>query len=372
MNEMVSKQSLMGLTREQLRTWLSENGEKPFRADQLMKWVHFFGVTHFDEMTNVSKGLCAKLEAHFSLDLPQVTFEKTSEDGTKKWLLQLPDGNQVETVFIPDGKRGTLCVSSQVGCALDCSFCSTGKQGFSRDLTTAEISAQVLIAHKSFPLPDNKGKRNVTNIVMMGMGEPLLNFDNVVDAMEIMKDDLGYGVAKKRLTLSTSGIVPKMYELFERIDVALAVSLHAPNDELRNQLVPVNKKYPLEQLMKACQHYVNTRTDSRKVTIEYVLLEGINDTFDHADELIELLRQVPSKINLIPFNPFPHSGYKKPNGQRVRVFQDKLIRAGYTTTVRTTRGDDIDAACGQLVGQVKDMTRRQSNWQKKIELKQAK
>lgn len=275
----------------------------------------------------------------------------------------------METVFIPEGKRGTLCVSSQVGCALDCSFCSTGKQGYMRDLTVAEIIGQVWLANKSFGVPENKGHRNITNVVMMGMGEPLLNFDNVVSSMEIMKDDLSYGVSKKRVTLSTSGVVPKMYELYDAIDVSLAVSLHAPNDELRDELVPINKRYPLKELMKACREYTDRYKDGRRVTMEYVLLDGVNDTFEHAYELIELLKAVPSKINLIPFNPFPHAPYKKPNNMRVRAFQEVLLKAGYVTTVRTTRGDDIDAACGQLVGQVQDRTRRSSQWQEKIQPK---
>ncbi|MCG8534133.1 MAG: 23S rRNA (adenine(2503)-C(2))-methyltransferase RlmN [Pseudomonadales bacterium] len=360
------KINLLGLSRSQLEAFFESIGEKPFRAQQVMKWIHFFGVDNFDEMSNLGKKLREKLASVAEIRGPDVALEHFSQDGTRKWVVALDNGNKVETVFIPDGKRGTLCVSSQVGCALDCSFCSTGKQGFHRDLTVAEIVGQMWVAQRSFGPPENKGVRNITNVVMMGMGEPLLNFENVISAMEIMKDDLGYGVAKKRLTLSTSGVVPQMYELYDRIDVALAVSLHAPNDELRNELVPINKKYPLKELMAACREYVHRFPDSRRVTMEYVLINGVNDKFEHAEQLIELLQDVPSKINLIPFNPFPDSGYKRPNGLRIKAFQDRLMHAGYVTTIRTTRGDDIDAACGQLVGKVQDRTRRSAQWQAKV------
>ncbi|CBL45758.1 Conserved hypothetical protein [gamma proteobacterium HdN1] len=360
------KANLLGMTRRELEDFFVSLGEKPFRAHQVMKWIHFFGVDDFDQMTNVSRDLREKLKAVAVIPAPAISYENISKDGTRKWVIRLDNGNAVETVFIPDGNRGTLCVSSQVGCSLDCSFCSTGKQGFQRDLTAAEIIAQLWVANRSFGVPDNKGHRNITNVVMMGMGEPLLNLDNVVSAMEIMKDDLGYGVARKRVTLSTSGVVPKMYELFDRIDVSLAVSLHAPNDTLRDELMPINRKYPLAELLKACRYYVDKYNDGRRVTMEYVLLDGINDTFAHAAELVELLRDVPSKINLIPFNPFPHAPYKRPNGYRVKAFQEVLLKADYVTTIRTTRGDDIDAACGQLVGQVQDRTRRQAQWSQQI------
>ena len=366
---MSSKVNLLGMTRPQMEDFFESIGEKRFRAHQVMKWIHFFGADDFDAMTNLGKALRTKLSEVAEIRGPQVALEHFSNDGTRKWVVELDQGNKVETVFIPDGKRGTLCVSSQVGCALDCSFCSTGKQGFHRDLTVAEIIGQMWIAQRSFGAPDNRGIRNITNVVMMGMGEPLLNFENVINAMELMKDDLGYGVAKKRLTLSTSGVVPKMYELYDRIDVALAVSLHAPNDELRDVLVPVNKKYPLSELMAACRHYVDKFPDTRRVTMEYVLIEGVNDKYEHAEQLIELLQNVPSKINLIPFNPFPNSGYKRPNGMRIKAFQDRLMKAGFVTTIRTTRGDDIDAACGQLVGKVQDRTRRSAQWQAKVAAK---
>jgi 23S rRNA (adenine2503-C2)-methyltransferase len=365
------KVNLLGLTRPELEAFFVSIGEKPFRAHQVMKWVHFYGADRFEAMTDLGKALRQKLEASAVIEAPEVEFSSVSRDGTRKWVVRLDNGNAVETVFIPDGNRGTLCVSSQVGCSLDCSFCSTGKQGFQRDLSIAEIVGQVWIANRSFGVPQNKGHRNITNVVMMGMGEPLLNMENVIPAMEIMRDDLGYGVAKKRVTLSTSGIVPKMYELFDRIDVALAVSLHAPNNALRDELVPVNRKYPLEDLLKACRHYVDKFDDGRRVTMEYVLLEGVNDTFGHAEELIDILSDVPSKINLIPFNPFPHSGYKRPNSYRVRAFQEVLLKADFVTTVRTTRGDDIDAACGQLVGQVQDRTRRQQQWSEAVAQRQA-
>ncbi len=372
MSEQAEKHNLLGMTRPQLEAFFLELGEKKFRAQQVMKWIHFYGVDSFDAMTNLSKKLRDKLSEVAQIQAPQIETANYSKDGTRKWVVRVDSGNCVETVFIPDGNRGTLCVSSQVGCALDCSFCSTGKQGFMRDLSVAEIIGQVWLANKSFGVQENRGARNITNVVMMGMGEPLLNFDNVVAAMEIMKDDLGYGVAKKRVTLSTSGIVPRMYDLYDAIDVSLAVSLHAPNDHLRNELVPVNKRYPLHELMAACKHYVQRYTDGRRVTMEYVLLEGVNDHFEHAYELIDLLKDVPSKINLIPFNPFPHAPYKKPNGLRIRAFQEVLQKAGFVTTVRTTRGDDIDAACGQLVGQVLDRTRRSEQWQAQISRKKQK
>lgn len=366
------KVNLLGLTRVQMEDFFESIGEKRFRAHQVMKWIHFFGVDDFEAMTNLGKSLRAKLANQAEIRGPHVVLENFSNDGTRKWVVELDHGNRVETVYIPDGKRGTLCVSSQVGCALDCSFCSTGKQGFHRDLSVAEIVGQLWIAQKSFGPPENRGVRNVTNVVMMGMGEPLLNFENVIHAMELMKDDLGYGVAKKRLTLSTSGVVPRMYELYDRIDVALAVSLHAPNDELRDILVPVNKKYPLAELMAACREYVDRFPDTRRVTMEYVLIDGVNDKFEHAEQLIALLSNVPSKINLIPFNPFPNSGYKRPNGLRIKAFQDRLMQAGFVTTIRTTRGDDIDAACGQLVGKVQDRTRRAAQWQAKVAAQESK
>ena len=361
------KVNLMGLTQEELVEFFAGIGEKPFRASQVMKWLHLGAVDDFQDMTNLSKSLRAKLESTAEIVVPEVTFKKYSKDGTRKWVLKLDSGNSVETVFIPTDGRGTLCVSSQVGCILDCSFCSTGKQGFQRNLTTAEIIAQVWVANQSFGPNDNRGERPVTNIVMMGMGEPLLNFDNVIKAMHLMKDDLGYGISKRRLTLSTSGVVPAMDQMNEEIDVALAVSLHAPNDELRDQLVPINRKYPLKELLAACTRYLDKyESKRRRITMEYVMIEGVNDSPEHAKELAKLLQKIPSKINLIPFNPFPGSGYRRSPPERVEWFQNFLLKQGYTTTVRSTRGEDIDAACGQLVGMVEDKTRRNSRWREKL------
>lgn len=365
------KINLLGLTHEKLMAFLESLGEKPFRAAQIMKWIHLGGVDNFQDMSNLSKALRDKLSTVAEIRVPEVTYKEFSKDGTRKWVLKLDQGNSIEMVYIPTDDRGTLCVSSQVGCVLDCSFCSTGKQGFRRNLSVAEIISQLWVANKSFGERKNRGEHAITNIVMMGMGEPLLNFDNVVDAMQIMKDDLGYGISKRRLTLSTSGIVPEIDRLGEVIDVSLAVSLHAPNDELRNQLVPINKKYPLEQLLAACKRYLD-RYDSarRRITMEYVMIDGVNDKPEHAQQLAKLLKKVPSKINLIPFNPFPGSEYRRSSDEKVLWFQNYLYKQGYTTTVRSTRGDDIDAACGQLVGKVDDLTKRNQRWRDKIHLLQ--
>jgi len=359
------KTNLLGLNRAQMEEFFLSVGEKRFRAQQIMKWVYHESITDFDEMTNLSKALRVKLNDVAEIRLPTVASKQFSKDGTRKWVIQVDSNNQVETVFIPQGKRGTLCVSSQVGCALDCDFCSTGKQGFHRDLTAAEIIGQVLIANSSFGVPENKGSRAITNIVMMGMGEPLLNFNNTVSAMSLMRDDLGYGISKRRVTLSTSGVVPALDKLADHIDVALAVSLHAPNNELRDELVPINKKYPLEELVAACQRHLARYPDKkRSITIEYVMLDGINDQTLHAKQLLKLLKDVPSKINLIPFNPFPGSPYKRSRPSAIMNFQQLLQEAGFVVTIRSTRGDDIDAACGQLVGQVQDRTRRSEQWKK--------
>ena len=317
------------------------------------------GVTDFDQMSNISKGLRTKLSELACVQPPRVLQQWDSADGTRKFLFEVTGGNAIETVFIPDGERGTLCVSSQVGCSLDCSFCATGKQGFNRDLTVAEIIGQVYVAADSFGQLEPKGPRRVTNVVMMGMGEPLLNFDNVIDAMALMMDDNCYGISKRRVTLSTSGVVPALDRLGEYTDACLAISLHAPNDELRNTLVPINKKYPIAQLLDSAKRYIEGLPDNhRKMTIEYTLIDHVNDRPEHAHQLAELLRDVPVKINLIPFNPFKLSNYKRVSNNALRRFQSILMEAGYTTTVRTTRGDDIDAACGQLSGSVNDRTRR--------------
>jgi len=362
MTETTGKINLLGLTQPKLEAFFEELGEKRFRAGQVMKWIHHFGVDNFDDMTNVGKALRDKLKARAEIRGPEVVSEDISKDGTRKWVVRVASGSCVETVYIPQNGRGTLCVSSQTGCALDCSFCSTRKQGFNSDLTAAEIIGQVWIANKSFGTVPAKVDRAITNVVMMGMGEPLLNFDNVVDAMTLMMDDLGYGISKRKVTLSTSGVVPMIEKLGKVTDVALALSLHAPNDELRNQLVPLNKKYPLAVLLPACNNYIAGLGEKRYLTIEYTLLKDVNDQPEHARQMIELLRETPCKINLIPFNPFPHSGYERPSNNAIRRFQDLLHNAGYNVTVRTTRGEDIDAACGQLVGQVMDRTRRSERY----------
>lgn len=342
---------------------MSECGEKPYRAQQLMQWIHQAGFHGFAEMTNLGKALREKLNQIACIHLPEIISCQQSNDGTHKWLLKLDCGNCVETVFIPEAKRGTLCVSSQVGCALNCSFCSTAKQGFNRNLSTAEIIGQVWLAVRELSKQQGAHDKKITNVVMMGMGEPLLNFDNVVDAMDIMMDDYAYGLSKRRVTLSTSGVIPDMERLKERSPVSLAVSLHAPTDELRNELVPINKKYPLDQLMDVCRRYFENE-HKRVVTFEYVMLKGVNDQPKHADQLVKLLANVPAKVNLIPFNPFPMTQYERSSQQAINQFRDILVAKGINTITRKTRGDDIDAACGQLAGDVKDRTSRSQRWQK--------
>ncbi len=376
-----SKANLLGMTRAELEAFFEKIGEKKFRAGQVMKWIHQFGVTDFEEMTNISGKLREKLNAIAEIEAPEVVHRHYSKDGTRKWVFRVGDGegSLVETVLIPaddkTGARKTLCISSQVGCALDCSFCSTGKQGFQRDLTPAEIIGQLWVANQSYmeDVPVGDRTRTVTNVVMMGMGEPLLNFDPVVASMSLMLDDFAYGMSKRRVTLSTSGVVPMIDKLAQTIDVALAISLHAPNDALRNELVPINKKYPLEQLIAACQRYLakDGNESSRKhITIEYVMLDGVNDKPEHALQLLKLLKDLPSKINLIPFNPFPHAPYDRSSNNRIHAFSNILNNAGFVCTIRQTRGDDIDAACGQLVGQVADRTRRAKKWQESIQKRQ--
>lgn len=362
MIQATDKLNLLGLTQSQLENFFESIGEKRFRAGQLMKWIHHFGIDNFDHITNFGKALKEKLKKQAEIRGPEIITQHISKDGTRKWAMRVDSGNLIETVYIPQNGRGTLCVSSQSGCALDCSFCSTGKQGFHSNLTAAEIIGQVWIANKSFGTIPGKIDRAITNVVLMGMGEPLLNFDNVVAAMQIMMDDLGYGISKRKVTLSTSGVVPMLAELAKHVDVSLAISLHAPNNELRNRLVPINKKYPLEELLEASLNYISRLGEKRVLTIEYTLLKGINDQVEHANQLILLLKNIPCKINLIPFNPFPHSGYERPTNNAVRRFQDMLYNAGFNVTVRTTRGDDIDAACGQLVGQINDRTRRSERY----------
>lgn len=357
------KINLLGFDRETMQQFFVRIGEKPYRADQLLKWIHFNGVTDFEQMTNLSKALRQKLSEVAEIVTPQILLEKAASDGTHKWLLRLSDGNVIETVFIPEKTRGTLCISSQVGCILNCDFCSTGKQGFSRNLSTAEIISQLWIAVRYLSKTNGLHDHAVTNVVMMGMGEPLLNFDNVLPALKLMLDDFAYGLSKRRVTVSTAGVVPMMMELRKATDVALAVSLHAPNDELRNKIVPLNKKYPLEELMAVCRDYF--KDDARRsITMEYVMLKDVNDTPQHAKQLIKILNGVRAKMNLIPFNPFPNTDYQRSDTDTILRFRDILMKAGLNTTIRRTRGDDIDAACGQLVGQVKDRTRRQERYLK--------
>ncbi|MDK2123311.1 23S rRNA (adenine(2503)-C(2))-methyltransferase RlmN [Parachitinimonas caeni] len=344
-----------------LSAYLQERGEKPFRAKQLMRWIHHFGESDFEKMTDIAKSFRANLAAEATVTPPALMAEQISEDGTRKWLLDVGTGNGVETVFIPEDDRGTLCVSSQVGCALECTFCSTGRQGFNRNLSVAEIIGQLWWANRALGR-DPKGERIISNVVMMGMGEPLANFDNVVAAMRLMLDDNAYGLSRRRVTLSTSGIVPAMDRLRDACPVAMAVSLHAPNDLLRDEIVPINRKYPLNELMAACLRYLE-KAPRDFITFEYVMLDGVNDTDQHIEQLLRLVRDVPCKFNLIPFNPFPNSGYKRSSQESIRRFRDALIQNGYVVTVRKTRGDDIDAACGQLAGQVQDKTKRQARRQ---------
>ena len=351
--------NLLGMPRARLEAWFEEIGEKKFRARQLLKWMHHAGVRDFARMTDLSRSLREKLAVRAEVRPPEVASQQDSADGTRKWLVRVAGGSLVETVLIPDGDRATLCVSSQVGCSLDCKFCSTGKQGFQRNLSAAEIVGQLWLAIDSYEAFQAGKGRVVTNVVFMGMGEPLLNVDNVVAAMNLMMDDHGYGISKRRVTLSTSGVVPALDELARRTDASLAISLHAPNDALRSRIVPLNRRYPIAELLASARRYIDAQSDRRRVvTVEYTLLAGVNDQPAQALELAALLADFPCKINLIPFNPFPRSGFERPSGNAVSRFWQVLVDAGFRVTVRTTRGDDIDAACGQLVGDVVDRTRR--------------
>jgi len=351
--------NLLDFDQEKLAVFFAENGEKPFRAKQLLRWIHQFGENDFSRMSDLSKVLREKLGRLAVIEPPRLIQEQISDDGTRKWLLDVGAGQGVETVFIPEGDRGTLCVSSQVGCALECSFCSTGRQGFNRNLSVAEIIGQMWWANKALGATP-RNERVISNVVLMGMGEPLLNFDNTVTALHLMLDDNAYGLSRRRVTVSTSGIIPAMDRLREQSPVALAVSLHAPNDALRDVLVPINKKYPLRELMAACLRYVEDAPRDF-ITFEYVMLDGVNDTPAHARELVALVKDVPCKFNLIPFNPFPQSQYRRSPAETIRRFGGILIEAGRVVTTRKTRGDDIDAACGQLAGKVQDKTRRTIN-----------
>lgn len=360
---MEPKVNLLDFDYQKMQAFFLEIGEKPFRAQQVMQWVHQAGLKDFSEMTNLSKSLRKKLSDYAEIKLPQIIKDQKSQDGTHKWLLKLNCGNCIETVFIPEKSRGTLCVSSQVGCALNCSFCSTGKQGFNRNLTTAEIIGQVWLAARQLSQQLGRHDKSITNVVMMGMGDPLLNFDNVVPAMSTMLDDFAYGLSRRRVTLSTTGLLPELLRLREESPVALAISLHAPNDALRNKLVPINKKYPLAELMKVCKIYFK-QEPRRKITFEYVMLKGVNDSIECAKELIKLLHNMPAKVNLIPFNSFPFAPYECSPLATIETFRDSLLANGINTIIRKTRGDDIDAACGQLAGKFNDRTTRSEKWQK--------
>lgn len=355
--------NLLGLDRAGMDHFFLDMAEKRFRSDQILKWIYHEGVTDFEQMTNLSKALRERLIRCAEIRLPEIISDHPSSDGTRKWVLRLDSDNAIEMVFIPEEGRGTLCVSSQVGCTLACSFCSTARQGFNRNLATEEITGQVLLAAKLLETPENMGERVVTNVVLMGMGEPLLNFDAVVRAMNIMQEDLGFGISKRRVTLSTAGVVPAIYRLKEVSDVSLAVSLHASNDALRDQLVPLNKKYPLKELLKACAAYAEDKRGKKRITFEYVMLAGINDSIEDAHALVRLLRPLPSKVNLIPFNPFPGSTYHCSSLNQINRFREVIMQSGIIAVTRKTRGDDIAAACGQLVGDVNDRTRRSERLQ---------
>jgi len=346
--------NLLGLDRDGLGRFFEAQGEKPFRARQVLQWMHQRGEDDFGKMSDLARSLRDRLVAVASVQAPAIVGDTTAADGTRKWLLKVDGANAVEAVFIPETSRGTLCVSSQAGCVLDCAFCSTGKQGFNRNLTTAEIVGQLWLANRLL-----EGKRPVTNVVMMGMGEPLLNLDNVIPALRVMLDDNAYGLSRRRVTVSTAGVVPGIDRLREECPVALAVSLHAPNDALRDRLVPINRKYPLRELIAACNRYLD-KAPRDFITFEYVMLEDVNDGEAHARELVAFSKKVSSKFNLIPFNPFPRSEFKRSSPERIRRFAEVLQRGGLTVTTRKTRGDDIAAACGQLAGDVADRTRRRS------------
>jgi 23S rRNA (adenine2503-C2)-methyltransferase len=353
--------NLLGLNRQQMEDFLQGLGEKPFRAVQLMKWIHQQGVSDFDAMTNIAKALREKLKTVAEIRPPRLRDVFDAQDGCYKWIVEVESGSGVEMVYIPEAGRGTLCISSQAGCSLDCSFCATGKQGFNSDLTSAEIIGQLWLANRelgAFAGPTGNGERRITNVVMMGMGEPLLNFDNVMTSLSVMMEDNAYGLSKRRVTVSTSGVVPALRRMREFTDASLAISLHAPNDELRNEIVPINRKYPIKELLAATKEYLAALPDNRAATIEYILISGVNDHRQHARDLAELLRGLPCKINLIPFNPFDGSDYQRSSNSAISNFRKLLQDAGYTVTIRTTRGDEIGAACGQLVGQVDDRTRR--------------
>lgn len=358
--------NLLGLSQEKMEAFLLQLGEKPFRAVQLVKWIHQQGVTDFDQMTNISKSLRETLKTQAEIRPPEISQSFSASDGCFKWVIKVASGSSVEMVYIPERGRGTLCISSQAGCSLDCSFCATGKQGFNSDLSAAEIIGQLWLAKReldSFGTRfNNKESRKITNVVMMGMGEPLLNFDNVMDSVSLMMDDNAHGLSKRRVTISTSGVVPAIRRMVGLTDASIAISLHAPVDELRNELVPINRKYPIAELLDSTKAYLDSLSDARAATIEYTLISGVNDHREHARQLSRLLRELPCKINLIPFNPYPGTDYKTSSNSAVHNFRRILQDAGYNVTVRTTRADDIAAACGQLVGEVDDLTRRSARY----------
>ncbi len=362
---MTAKTNLFDLDRAGLSAFFESLGEKPFRATQVLKWVHQRGVLDFAEMTDLSKALRQRLAETAYVATPEIITEKISEDGTRKWLFALDGGNAIETVFIPEKQRGTLCISSQIGCALACRFCATGHQGFNRNLSTGEIIAQLWVAEQQLRKEQDKAhhERMISNVVFMGMGEPLLNFDNLIRVLGIMQDDFAYGLSRRRVTVSTAGVVPAMLRLKDQAPVSLAVSLHATHDKLRDEIVPINQKYPLKELMQACRDYVTGGEQRRHITFEYILIDGVNDSLDEARTLVKMLKNLPAKVNLIPFNPFPESDYKRPSQQRIDRFRDVLVKAGLVTVTRKVRGDDIAAACGQLAGEVNDKSRRQQRLQ---------
>lgn len=362
--------NLAGLGRDRLRALFTELGEKPFHADQVLKWIHQRGVTNLDAMTDISKSLRQKLSEKTQISLPKIAEDYLSEDGSRKWIVEVASGSRVEMVFIPESTRGTLCISSQAGCSLDCSFCATGKQGFNSDLTVAEIVGQLWWAVKELGGFSGELERPISNVVMMGMGEPLLNFEPVMESVNLMMEDCAYGLSKRKVTVSTSGVVPAIERMKEYTQASLAISLHAPNDELRSKIMPINKKYNIAMLLESVRGYMASLPDKRVPVIEYTMIAGVNDHRQHARELAVLLKDLPCKINIIPFNPFSLSDYRRPSGSSVTNFRQILQREGYTVTVRTTRGDDIGAACGQLVGEVADQTKRSQRHRANAQAKQ--
>lgn len=364
----VTLPNLAGLGRDRLRALFTDFGEKPFHADQVLKWIHQRGITDLEAMTDISKSLREKLKTKTQITLPVVVEDFLSDDGTRKWIVEVASGSRVEMVFIPEASRGTLCISSQAGCSLDCSFCATGKQGFNSDLTVAEIVGQLWWAVKELGGFSGKVERPISNVVMMGMGEPLLNFEPVMEAVNLMMEDCAYGLSKRKVTVSTSGVVPAIDRMKDFTEASIAISLHAPNDELRSQIMPINKKYNIAMLLESVRGYMASLPDKRVPVIEYTMIAGVNDHRQHARELAVLLKTFPCKINIIPFNPFSLSDYRRPSGSSVTNFRQILQREGYTVTVRTTRGDDIGAACGQLVGEVADQTKRSQRHKAKAQL----